>query len=902
MMSRLSLFLVLTAFTVNAATYYVAPNGAEDASCLSPSDAGTLKAAYALATDATSESEGDEIVLLPGEYDGSSGGGHLPLTISKKYLTIRSSANTPNNTVFVGGGSAGGGLSAFTTSLVEGGPTIKYLTFTNFYQSSNYAVILNATVLGDASAVGCVFRNNYGKYGIVRFASAINSRFIGNTGVSAAAVMQGSADGCYFENNSSSSFGSCYACTRLDNCTFTNNVSTTPVVFGSSIDGLVVSNCLFVGNRGGEKGGAIRYATVYDSVFVTNCAGSGGGIFEANAYRCYFTNNIATVNNGGATYASSCYDCHFDSNRASKSGGASYAGGYYVNCYFTNNISPNYKTGGGAIYGSASTVISNCIFIANRSMGSSCMGGAVEQALAVYDSVFITNCALGGGALSTVTSIYRSYFTNNVATSYGGATYASSCYDCVFSQNFASGSGGAVRFGGNIFNCYFTNNIANGYKSSGGAIYGTESMVVSNCTFIENRAFYGSSNSGGAVALVKEIHDSTFIDNDSYTAGAVDRGKNIYRSLFKDNYATSFGGAVYASSCYDCIFDSNSSPGSGGAVRDGISVMNCFFTNNASTGNKANGGGISTATIVSNCTFIANSAIQYGGGIYNADAYDCTFIANNANSGGGGTFDKGAVRCDYRDNTSSAYGGGSYNTIPRDCTYIDNYAPRGGGAAIGSACNITNITFIGNEGTLAGGIWAPSASTFWGCIFSRNSATTSASIAGSNTGPTSWKGYFFNCLITENHSSTQNKSYGRLVTGHSVFVNCTIVSNKYSVSGVSYAPVSGVFTNSLLHGNASYDAESSTLVNCIYGTIDEATAVANEDSFQLADPLFNPNKVEGHPFYLHRASKGVDAGIPVPEVFTADMLDLGGAKRIKGRTIDIGAYETLGPGMLFSIR
>ena len=99
----------------------------------------------------------------------------------------------------------------------------------------------------------------------------------------------------------------------------------------------------------------------------------------------------------------------------------------------------------------------------------------------------------------------------------------------------------------------------------------------------------------------------------------------------------------------------------------------------------------------------------------------------------------------------------------------------------------------------------------------------------------------------------------------------------------------------------SFDIEKGELVNCLFGTVNMSNVTTNNACIVLANPLFNPKKNPKHPFYPHKSSPAIDAGIIVPELLYTNIVELGGTKRIKGKTVDIGAYETLGPGTLFGV-
>lgn len=874
-------------------TYYASPDGRADADCLSPATAGTIAAAYALASSAESAAAGDEIVLMPGEYDGSSAGGHFPLTIDKKFLTVRSSSGLPETTTVIGPGSAEN-LTAFNVSVQAGAPIIKGISFTNFFNTTlNKAGILNGSSKASATLENCLFLANKGNWGTVSYGILKNCKFIANRGTQNSVTRFSNCYDCYFEGNEGG-----YASVQGEeffNCFYTNNP--TGAVHGNAAT--VVSNCTFIANRSSMGAGVNLAGSIYDSNFIANNATKdGAAIYGASSayakvYRCQFYGNVAATGGSGTRFCN-VYDSTFDSN----SGIASFEGGEFFNCFYTNNSS-------GAINCSATAVISNCTFIANRARN----GAGVRGAKAIYDCSFITNtithdgCAVYGSSDGS-TKIYNSYFYGNVAPQGGSATYNCSAYNSKFVSNI-----GRACYLGSVFeNCYFTNNMS-------GAIQGTANSIVSNCLFIANRGVKW----GGAIYKAKAIYDCVFVTNGATEASSIYNGNECYRSYFTNNYASVNGGVTYLTSCFDCIFVSNRGAG-GGACNGGAYFINCYYTNNFSSGSA---GAIlaSSSSIISNCYFVNNRSVSYGGATYLGSVYDSTYITNTGRYGGA-TYKGSVDRCYFYGNVGTTYAGGTHYTDSRNSIYIGNYSPSGGGADKGSFYNcyfrdnystsgggivvsapayLTNNIFINNRGLHGAAVNTGSGANIVNCIFIRNKSSQSGGIMGGKYTETTWKGTFINCLMAENSSDSYSPMYGRLVTGDSVFINCTIISNQCNASGKRWAPASGVFTNTLFHGNANFDIEKGELVNCLFGTVNMANVTTNNACIVLANPLFNPKKNPKHPFYPHKSSPAIDAGIIVPELLYTNIVELGGTKRIKGKTVDIGAYETLGPGTLFGV-
>ena len=198
---------------------------------------------------------------------------------------------------------------------------------------------------------------------------------------------------------------------------------------------------------------------------------------------------------------------------------------------------------------------------------------------------------------------------NGYAATYGGAIYvlcgSIEAENCVFDNNSASWGGAILAEWGTKCNitltdCSFINNKTRDFYGSGGAIFGFEKVVATDCEFIGNEGYYG---------------------------GAIDcRSLKATDCLFASNKAKSNGGAVnvggqssiYAANTFleGCTFTSNTANYNGGAVSAGFMVAtDCKFTGNISglkcsgTYNTGHGGAIYCSMVtMSICDFTDNAA------------------------------------------------------------------------------------------------------------------------------------------------------------------------------------------------------------------------------------------------------------------------------------------------------
>ena len=314
---------------------------------------------------------------------------------------------------------------------------------------------------------------------------------------------------CLFENNSANGGGSIYSnansncfryCVFKDNsaemlggaitvhnkievydCEFINNVARheeQSVFAGTgggaiySFDDLCISNSIFTNNTAcyGSALYTNKYLKIYKSRFVNNVASKDGGAIFTNVWQ-HIKNDILFSLFSEALI----YDSFFENNSA-RFGGAISDVKIVKNSTFINNFA---QTSGGAIYGAGSLIES--VFIKN----SATYGGAVYLADLIDDCTFMNNSAYCGGALGIskaasfveVSSIVNSQFINNSAD-YGGAIISLGSDDELAMAN------------ANITSCQFLNNVAD---VSGGAIYFDGKSLISDSSFVNNSAMWGST-------------------------------------------------------------------------------------------------------------------------------------------------------------------------------------------------------------------------------------------------------------------------------------------------------------------------------------------------------------------------------------------------------------------------
>lgn len=349
---------------------------------------------------------------------------------------------------------------------------------------------------------------------------------------------------------------------------------------------------------------------------------------------------------------------------------------------------------GGAIYGTAETVVSNCVF--RRNYGKS-YGGAVYKCR-VVDSLFDHNdlgACLGtnrfgeSGAATADTECHGCWFVDNCYTNYnatlgGSACYRGSFYDCTFSNNVIGA--GASKLGGTCF----------------------RPTVVSNCVFVGNGgwaplggAVYGADNYGTV------CYDSVFVGNRAASAGAL-YSCVAYRCAFTNNAATKgMGGAGQKLLAFDCDFYRNCSTNSsvnkcsGGGAHCVGSATRCTYRGNWAYGNTG-GGGVAFGVAMTNCLVTGNrlektydGSPRYVGGLLdNCHLVNCTVVSNAV------TLKESCVLVGV--NTSKDYGAnwaGSSELV--NSIFVGNVAVSD--TALGSVTN-SIVTTLGAKAVDLGGV------------------------------------------------------------------------------------------------------------------------------------------------------------------------------------------------------
>lgn len=442
-----------------------------------------------------------------------------------------------------------------------------------------------------------------------------------------------------------------------------------------------------------------------NTITAGNPASSGGSSFIINNTPTANTtiNNTNFANgkvtggaNGGAIQNSATLTVRGDSNNKST---------------FANNVAENGNGGAVANTGDGVAKFENVSFSDNSATGAGKgMGGAIfnqssasGNSLTIIDSSFENNTSQGfGGAVANLkgtVDIESSKFINNTSTSgtqgntvgQGGAilnsatTYITGTADnkSYFSGNHAGDFGGAISnalgaTGGSgvvaqdanitlvIDNTIFDGNYVDSPTGGGGAIYNTGGTIVTQPDGLTKVTYENTVNiKEGTIFRNNYVYNSTPGGSQTSTSGGA-----IFNAPANDPVANINGILIIQGTEDNKVLFEENSAYRGGAIenRGSATIDNAVFQNNgtltlgdgqtkvnAESGgaihnrSDSNAGATAAELVVSNSTFVNNTAASQGGAIHNESGkvtvIDSDFAGNEANGHQGG----GAI---YGSNTS----------------------------------------------------------------------------------------------------------------------------------------------------------------------------------------------------------------------------------------------------------
>ncbi len=565
---------------------------------------------------------------------------------------------------------------------------------------------------------------------------------------------------------------------NMKNCSFTS-IPASPSLYLSSIQNGSISYSSFTNNQFRYayrlcNGGALYLdrseLSLYRNTFSNNhlyCShGSYGGALYASNSRLAITKNTffynyatysnryTTANSGGAMYTSNCVvyseNNSFIQNYADSNGGAIYMDYSHLtllNTVFTNNSARLYNGGGLYFQSNGNITITNSSFIGNRANTGGGMYVNNVNSVIHNGNTFTQNNG-GGVYINNVNSVIHN--GNTFTQNNGGGVFIFTANSIImntnrFEQNRRVGSGGGMCIGNS--NTIITNN--NNYVDNN-AEYGGGGMCIGNSnTIITNNNNYVDNNAGVGYGGGLYIGSSNTIitNNNNYVGNNASYGRGggmhigssntiiTNNNNYVGNNAGTEGGGVYFNSNNKIVTHNNefvnNTANSGGAIssRSPLSLYNTYFTDNLAT---RYGGSIymnsvsNISVVVTDCTFINNTALTEGGGaIYTNSRYSNVSLVSSRFSYNSASY------CSVLDVDEYYH----FSVNLTDSVFTHNTATGqliGGGVACirNASIDIVRSTFKHNYADLHGGVFYidESVTSVEGSLFVNNSAAVDGGV------------------------------------------------------------------------------------------------------------------------------------------------------------------------------
>lgn len=781
---------------------------------------------------------------------------------------------------------------------------------------STSAVITDCVIAGNAAGDSgggaiygtfnhCIFTGNStqnvggGAYGSTLNGCTLAGNFAlwGGGGADYEAGNGSTANDCVFTNNTSGYLGGAVYEGQLTRCTLAGNVATDAFYhdgesYGGGVSGAFLYNCILTNNRAIYAGGADS-ANLYGCVLFANYAAiDGGGVGFCAAYNCTLTGNSAG-HSGGGSDSSELDNCIIYYNSAP--GGANYNG---LGCSSCDNVHYSCTTPLAPGTGNISTEpqLADCFHL---SASSPCRGAG--------NPIYSSGLDIDGEAWASLPAMGCDEFrAGPIAGPLGVGIQAAY-------TNAAAGF--SVPFVGQI-----TGHAAASQWNFGDGTILSNSPYASHSwaapgNYTVRLTAYNDSNPGGASAtitlqVVTQPVSYVASDNTNPVApyaswataatniqDAVDVVQTPGALILVTNgtYATGqrvLSGSVTNRLVVDKPLTVQSVNGPAVTVLNGGGAMRCvYLTNNA---------------VLAGFTLSGGVAPDSGGGIWfggpRGMAFNCVISANSATNSGGGAFGGHLSACQLTANSSPGAGGGAEACTMDNCVIAANWAGGMGGGA--DYCTLNSCVLSNNTGVSWGG--GAARSTLNSCALNGNLSLTSgggvyssevnnSTLTGNSSTGTAGGASFStldNCLLTGNVSGDRGGG-----AGWGLLNNCTLVNNSATNSGGG--DFGSALNNCIVYYNS---APAPDQIN--YGTscagcypVDYSCIiplVPGSGNFTNAPGFVDPG---GGDFHLQTNSPCINAGI---NSSAASLVDLDGNPRIKGGTVDVGAYEFQSPTSVLS--
>jgi hypothetical protein len=703
----LALFLGFFAFPAAAATYYVDIN--------SPNPTPPYTNWNTASTDIQSAinltTNGDLVLVNDGVYEtgGETENGYnlTNRVVLDRSITVQS-ANGPLATVIAGLPAIGD--SAVRCAYVTNGAMLAGFTLTNgatlndgdgIYEQSGGGVLCESAAAVLSNCVVSASSSTYYGGGVYQ-GTLDNCTLAGNSaGYAGGGGYGGTYYNCVFSNNFSGWLGGGMDSALACDCVFSNNVA----YYGGGAENSTLATCSLTGNYtlvdedATANGGGASGCTLTNCLLSGNSSLTGGGASGSTLVNCTVTCNSAGDDDGGV---GSCTltNCIVYFNTAPS--GTNYSDDSVLSycdttplaaCGVNNlandplfadslHISAASPCRGAGLFSATSGVdIDGDAWLNPPSIGCDEFNSAsATGALVVAISETFTNVA--SGLVVDFSAQISGHATANL-WNFGDGTVVSN--ELAFSHSWSAPGNYTVTF--TAFNSDNPAGVGASveifvlaspvhYVALGNPVpvppYLSWATAATNLQDAVDAAF-----AGGTLIVSNGIYQ---------TGGRIVSGVQSNRvAVTKPLLIRSVNGPAFTT------IQGNSGPGDS-AVRCAYLTNRCTLTgftlNGGAThtvGNDSDldGGGAwcgDANTVISNCVFTGNSAVN-GGGVFQGTLLNCWFFANQAGGSGGGANSATLCNSAIEDNSAGGSGGGVENCALVNSTLTRNYAAGSGGGA-----------------------------------------------------------------------------------------------------------------------------------------------------------------------------------------------------------------------------
>lgn len=716
----------------------------------------------------------------------------------------------------------------------------------------------------------------------------------------------------------------------VSNCVVVGNYAN----YGGGVRNGTLDDCLISNNSSGQGGGA-AYSTLNHCTLSNNNSGDGGGAFGSTLEACTLSDNSVGDAGGGASFSTLNY-CTLSNNFAYIAGGGAYAS-TVKNCDFRKNSS---NAGGGVGF----CTVNNSLIIANSGgYGGGTLGGDVSNSTITGNSgtgaldTHLRNCivydnpdgnwfldseipgSLDYCCTTPLPSAGLGNFTN--APQFASASHITSTSPCRGAGNFGYTQG--VDIDGQPWLNPPSVGCDEFYAFTTGPLTVAIVATFTNISAGFSAPFTGNIQ-GACTASRWEFGDGTIVSNQPYathawsTAGDYSVILRAYNSDFPTGVTATQ--IVHVSQGFYYVALNNPTPAppynswsiAATNIQDAVDAAFIGSTVLVSNGVYRTGGRVAYGTLTNRV--VVNkilSVLSVNGpavtlieghqtptNILGDDAIRCVYLTNQA-SLSGFTLTNGATLLDSSEAFDYAlYAGGGVlcaaaNTIVSNCVIINCSASDWGGGASGGTLN--DCTLIGNfsqYGATGGGAFSANLNR---CLLIGNMTTQAGGGAGSCT--------IDRCVFTNNSALVGGGSYNSTLT------NCVLAGNSTTDrGGGDYV---SVLNNCTLAENSSPNgggANGSALYNCIvyHNTIPDYLGCYMEYCCAVPLPDSGYGNITNSPLFVNEASANFRLQSTSPcinagkNTYAPFVVDLDGNPRIKGGTVDVGAFEFQTPGSIIS--